>query len=217
MSEIKINFKTEIIPILMIVLSFIAGIYFYQRFPERVASRWNFQGEVDGYSSKTFGAFGLPIIIGLMYLMFLILPRIDPQKQRYSEFAQTYRLFKNIIIGFMLLIYGVTGLANLGYNLPIGIVIPLIIGVLFIIMGQQMPGIKPNWFLGIRTPWTLSNENVWNKTHQVGGRLFVLLGLVLMIMPLIPENLAMILFFAAIVATVGGTFLYSYLIYRKIK
>ena len=106
MSKLKITCKTEIIPILMIVLSLIAGIYFYQHFPERVASHWNFQGEVDGYSNKTFGAFGLPVIIGLMYLMFLALPYLDPQKERYGEFAKTYNLFKIMIIGFMVFIYG---------------------------------------------------------------------------------------------------------------
>lgn len=214
---IKINFKTEIVLWLIIVLSFGLALYGYQNLPDQIASHWNFRGEVDGYASKTFGAWFGPILLIGMYALFIILPYFDPQKKRYEEFATTYNIFRFIIIFFFFLIYAATLLFNLGYPLDIGKLIPALIGILFIIMGNYLGKIKFNWFMGIRTPWTMSSENVWNKTHRYGGWLFVALGIVIILDPFLPETLGLITFIAAIVAMILGTFGMSYYFYRKEK
>lgn len=215
MSPIKPNLRTEIIPILLIIISIVASFYFYSVLPDQVATHWNFEGQVDDYSSKAVGAFLLPGIMILMYLMFLGLPYIDPKRKRYGEFANVYHIFKGILIGFMFIIYLATSFANLGYNIDIGVVIPALVGILFIIMGNYMGKIKHNWFMGIRTPWTLSSENVWNKTHRVGGWLFILLGIIMLLMPIMPKEIIAPIFIAAIVAVTVGTFGYSYFLYRN--
>ncbi|MEK7072147.1 MAG: DUF1648 domain-containing protein, partial [Patescibacteria group bacterium] len=88
MSPIKATIKTEIFPILLIIISILTSFYFYANFPEQVATHWNFEGQVDGYSSKAVGMFLIPLIMLGLYVMFLALPHIDPKKDRYGEFSK---------------------------------------------------------------------------------------------------------------------------------
>ncbi len=214
---LKPTLKTEIIPIVLIVISIVTSFYFYANFPDQVPTHWNFAGEIDDYSSKEFGAFGLVTIIVGLYVMFLLLPYLDPRKQNYQKFIKTYHIFKGAIIAFMVLIYFYSGLAGLGYPVSIGVVVPATVGLLFIIMGNYMAKIKTNWFIGIRTPWTLSNEEVWNKTHRVGGKVFIALGLIMISGIFFPAQIYWKIFIISIFGGVFGTIVYSYLIYRKIQ
>lgn len=214
-SPIKPTIKTEIIPIILIILSFVLGLYFYALFPERAAIHWNFQGEADGWGPRGFAAFLLPFTMIGMYLLFLFIPYLDPHKKRYQEFARVYHIFKAAIVGFFFLIFIFVGLFNLGYPVRINLIVPIGAGALFIILGHYMSQIKMNWFSGIRTPWTLSSEKVWNKTHQVGGWLFIIFGIVLILNPFLPKRIAQPLFWLMIFLAVFGTMAYSYWLYRK--
>ncbi|MEI6288401.1 MAG: SdpI family protein [bacterium] len=214
-SPIKPTFKSEIVPLAMILISIPLSFYFYANFPERVASHWDFQGQVNGYGSRGFMAFFFPALIAGMYLLFLILPYFDPKRERYGEFKKFYHIFKALIITVMFAIYSATGLFNLGYPLNIGIIVSLLIGLMMIVMGKYMGEIKSNWFVGIRTPWTMSSETVWNKTHHVGGYLFMFLGLCIIVAPWLPIILATIIFIIGILSATVGTFCYSYWLYRQ--
>jgi len=217
MSPIKPTIKTEIIPLLIIIAVVISSFYFYANFPDTVATHWNFQGEPDAYSSKAVASLVLPSVIIGMYLLFLFLPLIDPKKERYDQFRKVYHFFKGFIVFFMAGIYAISGLSNLGYAVSIKTWIPLMVGALFVLMGNYMSKIKQNWFIGIRTPWTLSSEEVWNKTHRVGGKIFMLGGILLVAIPYFGEKIGMTLFFIDIAIIVLGTVVYSYFIYRKEK
>jgi len=201
----------------LVLLAAAAGLSacFYARFPERVASHWNFSGEVDAYAGRGVVAFGMPAVMILMYLLFLALPSLDPKRERYGEFARVYRIFRTSIIGLLFVLYVATGLFNLGYPVKIGLLAPGLIGLLFIVIGNYLGKVKNNWFMGIRTPWTLSSENVWNRTHRFGGRLFVIFGLVVMAAPFLPETAAMASFFGGVALLVLGTLVYSYVIYAR--
>lgn len=214
---LKPTLKTELIPILTILIITIASFYFYQNFPDQVPTHWNYKGEIDSYSGKTFGAFGFPAIIMGVYLMFLAFPYLDPKKERYQEFRKTYHIFKAMIISFMSLIYFYTGLAGLGYPVSISIVVPITVGLLFIVMGNYMSKIKRNWFIGIRTPWTISNEEVWNKTHRLGGKIFIAIGLLMIIGTYLPNELYWKLFITSTFIGVIGMMGYSYWAYQKIE
>ncbi len=215
MSIIKPTLKSEIFPIIVLSATVLLSLYFYANFPELVATHWNFEGQIDNYNSKFVGAFTIPLLIIGLYIMFLVLPYVDPKKDRYQEFAKTYHIFKGLIIGFMSIIYVTASLVNLGYPIPIDLVVPTLIGILFIVMGNYMGKIKHNWFMGIRTPWTLSSENVWNKTHRVSGWLFIGLGTVMLTTPLLPKAIITPFFFSAIIITVIGSMAYSYFLYHK--
>lgn len=214
-NPIKPSIKTEAISILFLILIAIASVYFYYNFPELVPVHWNIAGEVDRWGSGTAHALGAPLVILGMYLLFLFVPFLDPKKERYSQFRKVYHVFKTLIIGFMALIYFITGFNALGYDLPVAILAPGLVGVLFIVLGNYMGKIKSNWFVGIRTPWTLSSEEVWNKTHRFGGRMFVLAGLIMIIIPFFPVGFKGWLFIISIGIILVGTILYSYILYLK--
>lgn len=213
----KLSFKSETIPILFVVSSFVLGIYFYRHFPASVVSHWNFRGEPDGYSGKTGAALGIPFLLLGIYLLFLALPALDPKKDRYRDFAGPYAVFRAAIIAAMFIAYLSSGLYNLGYNVPVKFVIPIAVGLLMMVLGNFMGKLKNNWFVGIRTPWTLSSENVWNKTHRMGGYAFIFFGLLIIAAPFLPPALGLAAFIVGALTAVTGTFLYSYFIYRKEK
>lgn len=211
----KFNLKTELPSLLIILIIIFSSFYFYANFPAQVATHWNFRGEADGFSAKTFASFFFPALIIFMYVMFFVLPHLDPKKARYDEFKKAYAIFRHLIVIALGIVYLATGVYNLGYNINIGIITAWTIGLLMIIFGNYMAKIKNNWFLGIRTPWTLSNENVWNRTHRVGRYLFIIFGVVVMIAPFLPETAALILFFGWAIALLIGTFGYSYWAYQQ--
>ena len=213
----KFSLKKELPSFLLLALAWIAGWYFYNHFPDKVVSHWNFYGEPDAWGKGTTNALAIPSLITGIYLLFLALPLFDPKKERYEEFKKTYGIFKTAIILVLFLVFLASGLFNLGYNIPIQYVVPTIIGLLMVVLGNYMGKIKPNWFMGIRTPWTMSSENVWNKTHRMGGYAFILFGLLIFITPLLPKIYGLVAFSLGILIAVFGTIGYSYWVYRKEK
>ena len=216
-NPIKPTLKTEIIPVILIILSIAASFYFYANFPDQVPTHWNYKGEVDSYSGKAFGAFFFPILNLGLYLLFLGIPYIDPRKDRYQDFRKVYHVFKGIFIAFMTLIYIYASLAGLGYSVSINTVIPAAVALLFIVLGNYMSKIKPNWFMGIRTPWTLENEEVWNKTHRLGGKVFIAMGLIMILGIFLPGDVYWKIFPIVVIILVFIPIIYSYLLYRKVE
>lgn len=216
MDIIKPTWKTEIVPIVFIVLSFVASLYFYANFPEIVPTHWNFAGEPDSWSSREFGAFFFPALIAGLYGLFLLIPAIDPRKKRYVEFRKPYHIFKAVFVGLMASIYFATGLNVLGLGVPINVAVPLLVGVLLVVMGNYMGKIRRNWFFGVRTPWTLSSEEVWNRTHRLAGKLFILAGIVIAASSFVAKSVRVPLFFSAVVVMALAPIVYSYFLHRRI-
>jgi len=212
-NPIKPTLKTEFVPTLFILLTVIVSFYFYSLFPDQVATHWNAQGVVDSYSGKYFAAFFFPLFNIAIYLLLLFIPHLDPKKPNYDKFKNIYHILKGGIVAFMSLIYLVVGLNGIGYNLPVNIIVPIGIGLFFILIGYYLKDIKPNWFLGIRTPWTLSSEDVWSKTHKYGSKIFMVSGLIMLLAAIFPEGF--IYFIILFVILISSTVVYSYLIYRK--
>lgn len=212
-NPIKLTLKSEILSLFLIFVSFASSFYFFINFPDRVPMHWNFEGDIDGYGSAFSAAFLAPALMVFVYLLFLVLPYTDPKKDRYEQFAGVYSIFKNLIILFLAILYFISSFNALGKNVPVEILTPALVGLLMVILGNFMKQIKTNWFVGIRTPWTMSNEIVWNKTHAFGGKVFVLAGLLMMLSPLLPINFRVPTFIIAIVVILLGTVVYSYFAY----
>lgn len=170
--------KSEIVILGITLLSFILSIYFYPQMPEEMASHWNAQGQVDGYMSKFWGLFLMPFILIGLALLFVAIPRIDPLKTNIEKFRKYYDGFIILFFIFMLSVYSHVILWNLGIKISPNVILPISLGLLFFYCGILCENAKRNWFVGIRTPWTLSNEKVWDRTHKIGGKLFKIAGVV---------------------------------------
>jgi uncharacterized membrane protein len=193
--------------------AFALGIY--ARLPQRIPSHWNLQGEVDGWMDKPWGPFMQPAIATLMLGLLWLLPRIDPRRANVERFAEDRRLLINLIILFMAVVQAATFAHALGWPVQVDRVILASIGLLFVGLGNYLPRIRSNWFMGIRTPWTMDNERVWRATHRVGGRTFVAAGLVMALAALLPEPLREWTAGAAIAVAVAVPLVYSYVAYRR--
>lgn len=168
---------TTLIVLTLIAAAAIAGLVFWNQFPEQMASHWNANDQVDGYMSKFWGVFMMPLTALGMFLLFLVIPLIDPLKANIATFRGVFNLFIAFLIGFMLYIHALTLAWNLGYTgFKMSQAMLPAMGLLFILIGYLLRQAKRNWFIGIRTPWTLSSDTVWEKTHQLGGALFMLSG-----------------------------------------
>ncbi len=162
---------------LLMAAGLLVVLALYPTLPDRIPIHWNIRGEIDGWSSRS-GVFIMPAgIIGL-YLLFLVLPLIDPRRENYPKFQSTYRILRWAFVIFMTVMWGITLAAARGASINISFVVPVMVSALFIIFGNLMGRIRYNWFVGLRTPWALSSEDAWRLTHRVAGRAWVIGGLV---------------------------------------
>jgi uncharacterized membrane protein len=208
--------QNQTINLFLIILFFIEAIWAYSRLPERVATHWNAQGQVDGYMGRFGGTFFVPLLVLGIYLLFLIIPRIDPKRKNIAQFIDIFNRFITALLLFMLYIYSLTIVFNLGYTFDFTKVILPAFGALFYFIGWMLPKAKPNWFIGIRTPWTLSNDEVWVKTHMLGGKLFKISG-VLVFLGLLLSKYAYLFVLVPIIVSSIYTVVYSYLEYKRIE
>lgn len=206
--------KTVIISLLIILLSFIIGIYFYPQMDDLMASHWNAKGEVDDYMSKFWGLFLMPLVLIGLLLLFILIPRIDPLKKNIEKFRKYFNIFIVLIILFLFYIYLLTIFWNLGFRFSMNQFLPPALAILFYYIGVLVEKAKRNWFIGIRTPWTLSSDKVWEKTHQIGGKLFKVLGVITLLGIFFGDYTIFIVLVPAILVA-GYTIVYSYFEYQK--
>ena len=204
--------RTIIVGIL--ILTFAIPIIAYPFMPEPMASHWGLSGEANGYLPKFWGLFLVPFISAGLALLFLIIPRIDPLKKNYPQFRPAYDLFVVVILLFLLYLSVLVILWNLGMKFSMTQVLAPAFGALLYTCGVLIGNAKRNWFVGIRTPWTLSSERVWEKTHALGGKLFRAAGLLALLGAVLP-GIAWLLFIAPVLLISVYLVVYSYLEYQK--
>ena len=206
--------KTELAILGIAALLFVIGGYFYPHMPERIASHWNAQGQVDGYISKFWGLFLMPLVCVGLSLLLIAIPRIDPLRANIERFKGFYFSFAIMLLLFMLYLYVLTILWNLGvrFNM-IRLLVPAF-AVLYFYCGILVEKAKRNWFIGIRTPWTLSSDVVWDKTHKIGGKLFKVAG-ILVLLGLIFPNHAILFVLCPVILVALTTTVYSYFEYSR--
>lgn len=199
------------IPALIVVAAFLMSAVVYPRLPELVPTHWNgMTGQPNQWGSRIVGAFILPVTLLVMWALFRILPAIDPRGANYAKFGGA---FEAIIVSVMLFVLGlhmVVLRASLGHPVDMARVMPFGIGILLVVIGNLLPRARPNWFVGIRTPWTLSSDRVWEKTHRFGGRLFVAAGLIIALSSLVWVQWAHVVLFTVILVTTAAVLFYSY-------
>ncbi|MDQ7094836.1 SdpI family protein [Desulfosporosinus sp. PR] len=216
MTKLSVLLKKDWPILLLIILGFALGIYFYPSLPDRVPIHWNAQGEINGYGSKLFATLGLPLIALGLYVMFVLLPFIDPKRKNYSSFEPTYQFLKYLLVIFFLGLELITLLIASGMVVNRPILIQIMISLLFIFLGNVMGRVKHNYFVGIKTPWTLASEEVWRKTHRLAAPLWVLGGVANIFLALSGMTFNGFSFIVIIIVISLVPIAYSYLAYRKL-
>ena len=202
------------IPAALIIATVVISIVAYPDLPERVPTHWGANGEVNGWSSRLWGAWMMPLIMAALWLLLRAIPHIDPRKANYEKFAGMYDAFVILILGFLLVMHGVVIAAATGSDVKMDKIVMPLVGVFIAAMGFLIPRAAPNWFIGIRTPWTLTSDESWVKTHKLGGPLFVALGLVMALSSLIAPEQAIWILVAAAIGIVIFLFIYSYRVWK---
>jgi immunity protein, SdpI family len=203
------------IPLLIVLAAVTASAIVYPRLPETMPTHWNLAGQPDGWSNRWWGAWLLPLFLVGMWALVQILPRIDPRGGNYAKFGGA---FEGIIVTIMLFMLGmhiVVLRAALGYPVAMKRIVPVGIGVLFIVIGNLLPRARPNWFVGIRTPWTLSSDRVWQKTHRLGGHLFVAGGVIITVAALAWVSWAHVILITVATLCAVIVTVYSYLEWKR--
>ena len=203
------------------MLVFSAAIF--GQLPARVPIHWNINGVADDYGTRELAALFVPGLSLGLWLLFQVLPKLDPltitspERFSYAPFLDTFRRFLNFIVLFMAGLHVTTLGIALGWPIHIGQVMMIGIGLLFAGMGNEFGRLKRNSFAGIRVPWTLANEEVWRISHRVGGRAFVIVGLVSIVCGLIvPPEIGIIVLMILLLGWVVFTLVYSYAVSRRI-
>ncbi|MEA3452956.1 MAG: SdpI family protein [Patescibacteria group bacterium] len=206
------------IAILFIIFFFFAlAIYFFifcPQLPERMASHWNVAGEVDGHISKFWGLFLMPLTALGCFLLFIFIPKIDPLKKNIEKFRKFFDIFIFLFLIYFLYVYLLTIAWNFGFRFKMARLMAPAIGFLFLYCGILIKKTKRNWFIGIRTPWTLSSDNVWDKTHKIGGKLFKIMGMISFLGVIFPDYFLWLLLVPMGIVVLFILF-YSYLEYQK--
>jgi len=204
----------KIFNVILIGLSFLLGIFLYPQLPNQIPMHWNVMGQIDGYMAKNIGVWLMPMIALVMYISFQILPNFDPNKKKYKLFQHEWEIMQVGLVGFFTYMQCIVLYLTLH---PTVLMMPLMfigLGTLFILMGNYMSKIRQNYFIGIKVPWTLADEDNWNKTHRFASWCFVGAGILMLIEAYVLWNAPVIIFGSILLAAILPI-LYSFLLYKK--
>ena len=213
MMMMKNNKKQIIISSIIILLPIVAGLVIWNYLPEKMATHWNANGEVDRWNSKVFAIFGIPAIFLIAHLGCVIVTLRDPKNKEQNKKVSNMVLWLMPI--FSLILTGTTYAIALGNTIGMDMIVRILIGLMFVILGNYMPKCKQNHTIGVRVTWTLQNEENWNKTHRFTGKLWVLGGIIILATMFIPMNHYIHAFLSVCIVLSFLPMLYSYVYYRK--
>ena len=207
---------SRLFALLIIVASFSVSVVFFPSMPETMVSHWGLQGEPNGTMPKLAASFLLPVL-SLVLLFFLeFLPNLDPLKKNYASFMGQYRLFITALLALLFYLHVLTLAWNAGYAFNFMQMLAPAFGFFFYILGMLMEKAKMNWFVGIRTPWTMSNPAIWKKTHALAGDLFRAAGIIIALGVIMPE-LLFPLMIAAVALSIVVPIVYSFAEYKALE
>ena len=207
---IKKNLKILIITSVVILLPVLAGVVLWDTLPEQIPTHWNAAGEIDGWSSKAFAIFGLPLMMLAIHWLCVLGTAADPKKANHSD--KLIHLVLWIIPIISVVLFVLTYVAALGTEVRMEMVMPLLVGFVLTVVGNYLPKCKQSYTIGIKIPWTLHSEENWNRTHRFAGRLWLVCGLGIMLTAFVG---GFWFFLPIVLVMVLAPTVYSYLLHRK--
>jgi uncharacterized membrane protein len=200
---------------MLVIATFAASFLYYPYLPEEIPVHWNMMGEIDGYMSKPLGAFIMPLMAMVVFILYRSLPQLDPKKSNYKHFENEWHLIQVAIVGFFAYMQFLIFFVATRPETPF---LPLMffgLGGLFILVGYSMTKLKQNFFVGIRVPWTLASEENWKKTHRFAKIAYMMAGGLLILNSFFSWFSSSSIFFAVILMAISPA-IYSLLVYKKI-
>ncbi|MFQ5888662.1 MAG: SdpI family protein [Gemmatimonadota bacterium] len=192
-----------------------ASLLAFPSLPREIPTHWNLRWEADGWMAKWPGAFLFPGLGLLVWLLLLFLPRIDPRRQHYERFRETYWLLVNWIVLLIAFIEVLSFGEALGWPIVGPRLMLVALGVVLIAIGNYLPRVRSNWWIGIRTPWTLESESVWKATHRLAGRCFVGAGVTFLLTIVAPARLRGWIAGTAVMLAAVVPLVFSYVAFRR--
>ena len=203
------------IPPLLIVVATLVSVFMYPKLPDQVPTHWGMDGTVNGWSSRIFSAWLMPVMMAGIWLIMRLLPHVDPRKANYPRFKGMYEALIVLTLVFMLGIHVLVLTSATGARFDMARIAPLGIGAFFVAIGLLLPKAQSNFFVGIRTPWTLTSELSWERTHKLGGMLFVVVGVLTAAAALIRPQLSVPVLIASTLGMTLLLFVYSYRVWKR--
>ena len=183
--------------------------------PEQIPIHWNIQGEVDGFGGKLPSLLFLPVVAIGLHILLGFLPTIDPGAANCEQFKRTFRTIRLLPTVIFFVIHSVLLAHAIGHHPDMSLIVGCAFGLVMIVIGNCLGKVRPNWFVGIRTPWTLSSKLAWTKTHRIGGWLFVVLGVGILIAAVVNSAWAIPIGLVSVVASSLGLVVYSWCVWRS--
>lgn len=211
----KLSWRIELPLLALIATMFVVAAVAWSYAPERMPVHWNAAGEVDRWGGKFEGLLLLPMLAVGIYALTIVLPMFDPGRGNYRNFPKAYNAIRIAILVFLAAIYAILLLTAFGHNVNVTMVMMFMAGGLFVVIGNYMSKIRPNWFVGVRTPWTLSSKLSWDKTHRLAAWLFLFMGLLFIAAAFVTNTWTILVVLVIDAICVIWMIVYSYLVYRS--
>ena len=202
-------------PAFLVAIAAVASIIVYPKLPDRVPTHFDIRGNPNAFGPRWVPTVIFPVLILLLWGLLRGLPKIDPRRANYARMQDTYDLVVNVVLTMVTALHLLVLAGTMGSHVPFVRLMPAVIGLAFVVIGNLLPRAKSNWWFGIRTPWTLSNDRVWERTHRVGGYIMTATGILAILTALIPSPAAL---FVLVVIALGlslGLIAYSYFVWKQ--
>ncbi|MGE4282098.1 MAG: SdpI family protein [Clostridia bacterium] len=206
---VRLMWAFSMLPVLLTLIVF-------EKLPDQIPMHWNIHGEIDAWYSKFPWAFAIPLLGIIITVLISVLPKIDPKKENYEKFKPQYFIIRLFVIIFLAVMQIIIIFTSMGATfLKVDTIIKFLVGILFIILGNLMPKLKQNYFVGIKTPWTLANEVVWTKSHRHGGFVWFGTGFIMSGLAFVPGMGSSVVYFTLIFVSAIEPIIYSWIRFRK--
>lgn len=211
----KATWKADTVALGMIAAMFVLAAVAWTGVPDRIPVHWNWSGQPDRFGGRFEGLLGLPLAAIAVFVLLIFLPRIDPRRKHYDDFQHPYAIMRTVVVGVLLGLQIFTLLWVRDAAGPRAGLLAAEVGIALVIVGNYLPKLKSNWFVGVRTPWTLSSEVSWHLTHRLAGRLFVIAGALDVVIALVQPAIAPLVTLATLVIAAVISVVYSYVVWRR--